>query len=842
MRASSANPGLTDRAREWVSGGTLRIYGVLLLAVVLPIAGFSVYVNRMLSTEAEQEATVENTQLARLAAVFLEDHFRNNTQLMAALAKDPEMVRALESRNVAQMTEEMRAARELSPNSALMSLYDMEGTMLAIWPPDSQVIGRNYAFRDWYKGAVKSGNVYVSEVYRPQATPELSVAVSVPIRDAKGGLIGILAAPYTLKQVTEWLRGVNSGGSSTISVVDQNGRLMANPSVDVIAPAVDMNFYQPVKDLLAGKNGNGLYWREGKPYFVSYQAIAQRNWGVLSERPADLVWERAREARRQFIYLALFFIAVALLGGAVVASLYRRQKELAERVTDLTGSEARYRSLIQGAVCGIYRSNQSGFLSVNPALVEMLGYSTEREVLALQLEREIYVDSGERECLMKDYELSDDVKNVEVQWRRKDGTPITVALSGRAVKGADGRTAFFEMIAENVTERRNLEEQLRQSQKMEAIGRLAGGVAHDFNNLLTVISGYNELVLQSLGERDPHSMELQEIKKATERAASLTRQLLAFSRQQVLAPKIIDLNTVVAGMENLLQRLLGESVRLQVQLGQELGSIKADPGQMGQVIMNLAVNARDAMPRGGKLLVETGNVTLDDHYAREHLGIPAGDYVMMAVSDTGEGMDINTQSHIFEPFFTTKAAGRGTGLGLSTVYGIVKQSEGYIWVYSELGRGTTFKVYLPRAQEMEQEIVPPKHPPRPSHAGHETVLLVEDEDGVRSLTKQVLERKGYAVLAAGTAGDAMRLCTEHRGEIDLLLTDVVLQNISGRELAEKIQEGSPDVKVLYMSGYTDDAVLHHGVFAAATAFLQKPFTTESLAQKVREVLDSSNVA
>jgi len=517
----------------------------------------------------------------------------------------------------------------------------------------------------------------------------------------------------------------------------------------------------------------------------------------------------------------------------IANAIVHKRNEEARRESDL-----RFRMMVQSAVYGIYRSSPDDhFVEVNPALVNMLGYSSAEEVLALKISRDVYAASEERTSLIHKYAHSGRVEGIEVKWKRKDGRYITVRLSGRAIMNAKGELLFFEMIAEDVTERRALEDQLRQSQKMEAIGRLAGGVAHDFNNLLTVIKGYSELMLDELKEADPLRAEVDEIKKAADRAATLTRQLLAFSRQQVLAPKVIDLNAVVSNMDKLLTRLLGEDIGLYTVLEAGLGRVKADPGQIEQVVMNLAVNARDAMPRGGKLTIETANVELDDAYAREHVGAKAGSYVMLAVSDNGTGMTPEIRQRIFEPFFTTKELGKGTGLGLSTVYGIVKQSEGYIWVYSEPGQGTSFKVYLPRV-DSPAEAVPTRTSRKPTFTGNETVLLVEDEDGVRALVRQVLHKHGYTVLEARHGGEALLHCERHQGPIQLLLTDVVLEQMGGPELAQRLAGIRPDMRVLYISGYTDDAIIHHGVLKEGTAFLQKPFTTEALARKIRQVLDN----
>ena len=388
------------------------------------------------------------------------------------------------------------------------------------------------------------------------------------------------------------------------------------------------------------------------------------------------------------------------------------------------------------------------------------------------------------------------------------------------------------------TEHLKLEAQFRQAVKMEAVGRLAGGIAHDFNNLLTAILGYSEIAIENPDLPPQARQDIEEVRRAAESAARLTSQLLAFSRRQILQPKILDLSQDISRMGSMLHRLIGEDIQLATSLMPDVGLVRADPGQVDQIIMNLVVNARDAMPDGGHLTIETANVELDDAFVADHHGASTGPHVMIAVSDTGGGMSEDVQQRVFEPFFTTKSQGKGTGLGLATVYGIVKQSEGSIWVYSEVGRGTTFKVYLPR--------VIAEHPLEVSadraveqRSGSETILMVEDQESVRTVTKTVLERCGYAVLEAENGPQALKLSGEHSGSIDLLLTDVVMPHMSGRELAQTLAEKCPHLRVLYTSGYTDDAVLRHGVLAPGVAFLQKPFTASGLALKVRQVLDAS---
>src|SRR6266481_1741394 len=388
---------------------------------------------------------------------------------------------------------------------------------------------------------------------------------------------------------------------------------------------------------------------------------------------------------------------------------------------------------------------------------------------------------------------------------------------------------------------RSSEERLRQAQKMEAVGRLAGGVAHDFNNLLTVITSYSALLLEDLAADDPKRDDVDQIRKAAEGAAALTRQLLAFSRQQVLQPKALDLKATVAGTDKLLKRLIGEDIQLTSVLAPDLGVVKADPGQIEQIIINLAVNARDAMPTGGRLTIEAANVDMDEAYVRGHAPASPGRYVMLAISDTGIGMDEQTKARIFEPFFTTKEVGKGTGLGLATVYGIVKQSGGFIWVYSEPGHGTSFKVYFPRVDEPAEPTAASTAGTEP-RGGTETVLVVEDAASVRMVTRQVLERFGYAILEAPNGETALRLAAKHHGPIHLLLTDVIMPGLSGRQLAEQLAQLRPDMKVLYASGYADQAIVLHGILDSDIAYLQKPFTPETLARRVRQVLDSSPAA
>jgi len=527
------------------------------------------------------------------------------------------------------------------------------------------------------------------------------------------------------------------------------------------------------------------------------------------------------------------FVGLLAVTALAVAALVT---ERATAQQALTESEAHYRVLFESNPnpLFVYTLDTLALLAVNEAAVSQYGYTRE-EFLAMTLED---ISPPEDVRALRDLVAKSETgfrNRGEWRHRKKDGTIIDVEIT-RNTLTFSGQPAALAM-AHDITKRKSVETQLLQAQKMEAVGRLAGGIAHDFNNLLTAIFGSSDLLLEDLGGDDQRRADVEDIKQAAQRAAALTRQLLAFSRRQVLAPQVLDLNVLIADLEKMLRRLIGEDIEFRTVLAPDLDAVRADPGQLEQVIMNLAVNARDAMPQGGKLTVETANVDLDDAYAQAHVPVVPGRYAMLAVNDTGIGMDTQVKAHIFEPFFTTKDKGKGTGLGLATVYGIVKQSNGYVWVYSEPGQGTTFKIYLPRV-EATAEAPAPKPISPASLRGSETVLLAEDEEAVRNLTRRVLEGQGYTVLTGADGQEALRLAEGHTGPIHLLLTDVVMPSMSGRQLAERVVSGRREMKVLYLSGYTDDAIVQHGVLEPGIAFLQKPFTPQGLARKVREVLDA----
>jgi two-component system cell cycle sensor histidine kinase/response regulator CckA len=518
--------------------------------------------------------------------------------------------------------------------------------------------------------------------------------------------------------------------------------------------------------------------------------------------------------------------------GILITAAIRNIAERKLRENDLS----RLAAVVESSQDAIVSLTSLGIIRTwNRGAERIFGYSAEeatgRSILFLSPPDR----SAEGSTLLERVARADRIEHFETIRVKKDGTQIHVALTFSPIKDSDGRVVGVSSVARDVTESKHMEAMLRQSQKMEAVGQLAGGVAHDFNNLLGVILGYTGLMLDRLGLDDPQRKSIEEIQKAGDRAALLTRQLLAFSRKQVLQPKVIDLNAVVAGAEKLLQRLIGENIELRAVLNPELCRVKADPGQIEQIIMNLAVNARDAMPSGGKLTIETSNMEFDEAYTAQHPSTRTGPHVMLAVTDTGCGMDAETKAHMFEPFFTTKEFGKGTGLGLSTVYGIVKQSGGSVWVYTEPGLGTSFKIYL-ACVDAVPEIEPPNDKVMNVVAGSQTILIVEDDPALLQVTHRSLEEVGYAILEARSSKEAIDISESHTGPIHLMVTDVVLPGMSGVKLAAYLSAQRPEMKVLYVSGYTNDTVFHHGVLEPGLAFLQKPFSARTLARRVGEVL------
>lgn len=547
------------------------------------------------------------------------------------------------------------------------------------------------------------------------------------------------------------------------------------------------------------------------------------------------------EALKQSRHLIMTLLTAAIILAAILVFLWvtagRTQALLAEHLQGLARSEEKFKKAFRATPQWVNLTTLADdrYLDVNDTFLQTTGYSRSEVVGRTVAELDTWVDLARRRELIAQLQHDGHLRNVAVQRRTRSGTVLDMLFSAELM-ALDGQTVVIA-VSQDITRHKRLEAQLQQAQKMEVVGRLAGGVAHDFNNMLTIITGYAELCLMETEEGHPVHAQLLQIRDAGIKAGGLARQLLTFSRQEVVAPETLVVNGIIRGVEKMLRRLIGEDIVLETVLADDLWPVTADPGQLEQVLMNLAINARDAMPTGGRLTIETRNLFLDEDYAETHLSITAGDYVLLAVSDTGCGMDADTLSHIFDPFFTTKTADKGTGLGLATVYGIVQQSGGHILVYSEVGQGTTFKVYLPR-NHTAPATAPSSTPasdPVPRGNG-EIILVVEDDDNVRKLAREILDQAGYTVMPFQKGRQALEYCRNPNNPVDLLLTDVIMPEMSGRELVEQVQALRPDISILYMSGYTDDAIVRHGVLSSEVCFLQKPFTTVGLTRKVREVL------
>jgi len=593
--------------------------------------------------------------------------------------------------------------------------------------------------------------------------------------------------------------------------------------------------------LLGGRSPADLPISGESPNRFQFDAVQLKRWRInrsllppeslIANEPVSLYSEHKRAILTVLGFLALQSVAISVL----LMNVSRRKK--AEAM--LRGSEASLEEAQSIAHIGSWHHDlASRHLRWSDETYRIFGYASERPAVSLDffIER-VHPDDLEA-VIRAGQEARASRKPYRAEHRiiRPDGSERLVQQQAKVFTDNQGKAVRMVGTIQDITEVRHLEDQLRHSQKLEAVGRLAGGIAHDFNNLLTAINGYSDLTLERLPAQDSIRPNIEEIRKAGKRAASLTQQLLAFSRKQVLQPRVINLNTILAEMDNMLHRLLGEDIQLQAHLAPDLGQVKADPGQIEQVILNLAVNARDAMPEGGQLTIETSNARLDDGYARMHQDAVPGRYVLLAVTDSGCGMDSATQARIFEPFFTTKEQGKGTGLGLATIYGIVQQSGGSIWVYSEPGHGSTFKIYLPLCMDSAEAAGPASARGR-SLTGTETVLVVEDEPAVRDFVRLVLARNGYQVLEAMNGKHALEVSQQHPGEIQLMVADVVMPEMGGQQLAANLAASRPRMKVLYLSGYTENAIVRHGFLDSRITFLQKPFTMETLLQKVRQTLD-----
>lgn len=673
------------KLREWFSQSALRLYAVSVLIAILPIGLFFHYTDRLVREQAEQQALDANMQMAHLAAIFLEDHFQQSKDFLRSYSTDPLFQQQWQRNDLKAIQADMDQAEELQPDASLVSTYTPDGTMTTISPLDPTVIGVNFAYRDWYKGVVRTRKPYVSEVYRALAGKrQLSVAVSVPVFDSHGNMVGIIAAAYPLTRINQWLAETKAYGNSSVSVVDQRGHLLASPAIDLYSEPVDLTAYEPVRHIAQQESGAGFFRRGGSNVYAAYAPIPAYGWGVIAEQPASLVRGQIAAVRQHTGLLALVFAMLAVLGGAIVAGLTRSHRVMSARLEDLSTSEARYRSLVQGATYGIFRSDERGLLYANPALVQMLGYASEAALFALDMAKEIYFEPKERERLLNLFRGQDRGDGIETTWKRKDGAPVAVRLSFRVLRGLDG-SRTFEGIVEDLSMRRTLEEQLRHSEKLAALGRMVAGAAHEINNPLTAILGYAELLAENPSATREQREFAEKIKQQARRTKVITSNLQSFSKQSPEHKRqSVDVNSIVTNamrIEELNARQ--RHVKFHQQLAPDLPHVLADEYQILEICMHILNNSVDALREmgGGSITVRT--------FQEEGS-------VVIEFTDTGPG--IADLSRLFDPFYTTKPIGEGAGLGLSACYGIVKEHGGKIEAHNRAEGGAVVTVRLPIGQ------------------------------------------------------------------------------------------------------------------------------------------------
>jgi len=850
------------------------LFANFLLIAVLPLVFFGIFSILLISSNIREEVNNKNQLLAKSMArevnLFLE-------QALGILAHLGDSEEELHLQHEDAQTHLESVINCYLIFEMIQILDRSSGKVIRVAPFNPDYIDYDMSTQDYYIDALEKGGYYFSPSFISVSTGFPTITISLPF--GQRVIVGFLSLAG-LNRITDNIV-IGSGGYATIT--DSQGTAIAHPNRKLIDERLNLQSNAIVKKALAGVQGTFQSRDRSKDQtdeLVSVALVPLTSWPVIVSQP---VTEAYVLIYRIPLFLGLGIILAVVLvvffalgtrqkilkplntlityigklaGGEYTLQLpqksYREADELAQgfrqmslairrREKALRKSEQRYRFLVQNANSIIIRWNTKGnFTFINEYARTFFGFN-KKELIGHPLTATIIppIESGGRDLKKMTSDLIADPEKFAVNENEnitKNGVRKWLQWSNRPIYNESGEITEILSIGTDITERKKLEEQLRQAQKMEAVGCLAGGIAHDFNNLLTAINGYAELILLSLDEKDPIRADLAEIKKAGSRAAMLTEQLLAFSRRKILKTGVLNLNNLIADLENMLRRIIGENIELKTVLDENLKSVNGDPGSIEQVIMNLAVNGRDAMADGGKLLIETSTVFLDSRYAREHSGVEPGFYTCLAVTDNGRGIDPEILPNIFEPFFTTKEINKGTGLGLSTVYGIVKQSGGSITVYSEPYQGTTFKIYLPQVrEEAEQNKAAAIQPD--DYSGSETILLVEDEELVRNFALSILEKYGYRVLAAPSGEAALKLCQEEGHSPAMVFTDVVMPGISGAQLTGKLTALYPRIKVLYASGYTENAIVHHGVLDEGIDFIQKPYGAEELLVKIREIFE-----
>ena len=846
------------------------LFANYLLIAVLPLVFFGLFSLVLVSSNLKQEVNNKNQLLAKSLAREVNFFLGQALNMLTHLGDSQEGLHI----QYEDWQAHLESVITHYPILEMIQVLDRKGRVMSVAPFNPDSIDSDMSAQDYYINALKKRSYYSSPSFISASTGHPTMTISLPFD--RRVIVGFLNLAG-LNRITDNIV-ISSGGYAVIT--DSQGTVIAHPNRLLVDERFNLQSKAIVKKALTGIQGPFRSRDRKTDELISVAVVPLTGWQVIVSQPVKQAYMLIYRIPLflgmgviMAIALALFFALrtrqkilkpinelITYIGrvakGEYTLQLqqksYREADELAQgfrqmsqaikkREKALRKSEKKYRFLVQNASSIIMRWNTKGnFTFINEYARTFFGFN-KKELIGHPLTATIIPpgESGGRDLNKMIGDIIADPEKFVVNENEnitKKRVRKWLQWSNKPIYNESGEISEILSIGTDITEQKKLEEQLRQAQKMEAVGRLAGGIAHDFNNLLTAINGYAELILLSLDEKDPIRADLAEIKKAGSKAALLTEQLLSFSRRKIIKPGVFNLNNLIADLENMLRRIIGEDIELKTILEKDIKNIKADPGSIEQVIMNLAVNARDAMAEGGKLLIETSTIFLDSRYTRKHSEVEPGFYTCLAVTDNGSGIDPEILPNIFEPFFTTKEMNKGTGLGLSTVYGIIKQSGGSITVYCEPDQGTTFKIYLPQVLEESGQNKAAAIQPD-DYSGSETILLVEDEELVLNFAVSILEKYGYRVLAAPSGGAALKLCEKERHSPDMVFTDVVMPGMSGTQLAEKLTALYPQIKVLYASGYTENAIAHHGVLDEGIDFIQKPYGAEELLAKIREILN-----
>ncbi len=821
---------------------------------LLPIALLGFVVFRVSSASTHELILANNQAAATLTQNLVQTEFEHRIRTLEGFAANPGFQERVDTHDEEGVRDRLQVLVESQPRIERAFVTTPEGLLWSDFPKAAESLGVVFDHRDWYKGVTENWTTYVSGVYRRNAEPRLLlVAVAAPVRSSSGTVAGIVVYQIRLEGLTQLIGDLQIGTHGYTLLVDHFGNVAAHPHLDL--QLGEHREYADSPPVLAARElpSRTMEYEDpvtGVPMLSTSSRceVGENFWVLIAQQPLKEAYAPVRLLALQIAGGGLLFSLVLIAGLALLISYETQLRDKNIQLDALNQDLAEdnrerrrmYRTLLANLPGMVYRCRNDArrtmeFLSAESET--LTGYKPESLLLNSELAYPDLIHPDDitlaQEAIQRGIHRRH-AFTMTYRIRTRTGEERWVWERGRAVFDKQGKVKALEGFVSDITEQKSLEQQFLQSQKMEAIGQLAGGIAHDFNNLLTVIIGYSAMLLDDHPESSAWRNEVEEIDRAGKRAAALTRQLLAFSRKEVLKPEILDLNQVVERMDKMLRRLIGENIDLVTLLSPNLNRVKFDPGQLEQIIMNLAINARDAMPEGGKLTLETDNIELDENYANSHPGAQAGEHVVIAITDTGTGMDAEVQERIFDPFFTTKGVGKGTGLGLSTVFGIVKQSGGNIWVYSEPGRGTTFKVFLP-SLESDTPMVE-DHQEIPPDANGETVLVVEDEESVRILVRMLLEKRGYTVIEASDGKSALATLGQHHRAIRVMLTDLVLTDMDGTELSRLALETNPTLKIIYMSGYTDNSRNHSGDFVPGAAFIEKPISPQDLYRKLGRTL------